>query len=530
MQASASFYSLRLTTPFVYLFSCFLSLSQDSTTIKVMCAASCAADLGLHPEAGTLDFGAPAKSNAPTHAPTHVANNQGLWHYATTAASDRAVLRGNSKYSDDSSICLAALHSGALLHHEEGMVVVTLERGIWDRNSTVANGTLSRGVLSESLDVSDGDDPEGGSARLFSVSAYPKSLVEVQSIAGRPGAQLQDSCGFGDGQPPQAVGFNIPQGASLFVNATLSDREMLFVADSGNHRIRALSAVCSQVCENGGTCVGSDTCDCPAGWKGYDCTLPECSPGLCGPNQICTAPDTCSCAPGYGGPSCLTPLCVQECLHGGICGAPDTCSCPYGWWDANCSTPVCSQTCGNGGNCTSPDKCSCPSDWQGVDCREPICDGHDHTGGPCLNGGSCVAPGTCLCPPQWHGPSCSLPVCTQGSFLADPSPYLHASSRTKPSFWRAYSPCAHQEWCNATHGFDCGQLGRSSYAVEPLWGAKHRNITGRATRPSRCEEKKCFSIYYVPFIRLAVLLSASSTETFFKSSVMILLLYHYLER
>lgn len=282
------------------------------------------------------------------------------------------------------------------------------------------------------------------------------------------------------------------------MNSTLSDGEVLFIADTGNHRIRAISAVCSQICENGGLCVGSDTCQCATGWSGYDCTTPSCSGangglGCFEANTLCVGPDLCGCAPGFGGDmvsaggsgvnggNCMQPTCVQDCLHGGVCSAPDTCACAYGWWDANCSTPVCSQTCGNGGNCTGPDKCSCPSDWQGVDCRTPVCDEN-----PCLNGGGCVAPGTCLCPPQWHGPDCSLPVCTQGSFLADPSPYLNSGSRSKPGFWRAYSPCAHFKWCNATNGFDCGQAGRSSYAVEPLWGEANRNATGRLTRPARC--------------------------------------------
>ena len=37
-------------------------------------------------------------------------------------ASGGAVLRGTDMYSDDSSVCLAALHAGALRAHEEGMV------------------------------------------------------------------------------------------------------------------------------------------------------------------------------------------------------------------------------------------------------------------------------------------------------------------------------------------------------------------------------------------------------------------------
>ncbi|CAN0535677.1 unnamed protein product, partial [Ectocarpus sp. 8 AP-2014] len=41
--------------------------------------------------------------------------------------------------------------------------------------------------------------------------------------------------------------------------------------DAGSHAIRALSAVCSFVCENGGVCEGPDRCSCPTGWTGLDC-------------------------------------------------------------------------------------------------------------------------------------------------------------------------------------------------------------------------------------------------------------------
>jgi len=434
----------------------------DSTTIKVICPTTCAIDVGLHVLAGTDAY-----------------NNTVNDDDSTSTIPNGLSLFGSGLYSDNSPICIAALHSGALRHHEEGMVVVTLRRGILDREASYASGSTKRGVTSYDLDVSDGEDPNGGSARLFSVTPYAKSLAEVQSISGRPGALLQDSCGISDGQPAQEAMYNVPQGISLFVNATLSDAEVLYVADTGNNRIRAVSAICSQICENGGICTGSDTCTCPDGWTGYDCTLPICSMP-CSENQLCTSPDTCTCAPGYTGSDCKEATCVQDCQHGGVCSAPDTCSCAYGWWDANCSTPVCSQTCGNGANCTGPDKCTCPSDWTGVDCRVPVCET------PCLNGGSCVAPGTCLCPPQWHGPSCALPICTQGYFLQDPSPYLYSGSRHKPGFWRSYSPCNHFDWCNSTNGFDCGQPSRYSYTVEPLYGMNYRNVTGRATRPARC--------------------------------------------
>ena len=60
--------------------------------------------------------------------------------------------------------------------------------------------------------------------------------------------------------------------------ASLSDSETVFIADTKNNRIRGVSAVCSQVCENGGRCVSHDRCECKEGWGGYDCTLPLCGP------------------------------------------------------------------------------------------------------------------------------------------------------------------------------------------------------------------------------------------------------------
>ena len=194
-------------------------------------------------------------------------------------------------------------------------------------------------------------------------------------------------------------------------NASATKTNTIYVSDAIGNRVRAITAVCSKVCENGGECVAPETCrcvcvcfarkcavsskfscrilvytnaislllpcttffsSCPEGWEGDDCSLPVCS-SPCAARHICTSPDTCTCLPGWEGDGCLTPQCVQECEHGGVCVAPDTCSCPHGWFDANCTTPVCSQTCGNGGNCTAPDTCACSADWQGFDCRTPYC-------------------------------------------------------------------------------------------------------------------------------------------------------------
>eukprot|EP01029_Cantina_marsupialis_P003742 TRINITY_DN1376_c0_g1_i4.p1 TRINITY_DN1376_c0_g1~~TRINITY_DN1376_c0_g1_i4.p1 ORF type:complete len:1213 (-),score=332.82 TRINITY_DN1376_c0_g1_i4:120-3419(-) len=244
-----------------------------------------------------------------------------------------------------------------------------------------------------------------------------------------------------------------------------------------------MTATCSMVCENGGTCVGPDKCSCPVGWSGVDCATPVCSTA-CGDRQVCVGPDTCACIPGYEGINCNTPLCVQDCGHG-TCIAPDTCSCTTGWMDANCTTPVCSHTCGNGGDCIAPDTCRCEDEWMGTDCREPVCRQ------TCLNGGSCIAPDTCRCSPEWSGHDCSKPVCRQGFFLADvdgsASSYYAPSTtwglRSKISnseisapisgqaefredYWYEYRACDLPDWCDATNEFDCAQVHRQTYREE----------------------------------------------------------------
>ena len=137
--------------------------------------------------------------------------------------------------------------------------------------------------------------------RLFSVELYPEATVEVQSLAGHPSALQENPCGHGDGQPATEARFNVPQGIGLYVNASLTDKETLYIADTLNNRIRGVSAGCAFLCENGGTCVAPDQCRCAPGWEGHDCTRPICSSPCDWQKEVCVGPDQCGCLPGYGG-------------------------------------------------------------------------------------------------------------------------------------------------------------------------------------------------------------------------------------
>jgi DNA-binding beta-propeller fold protein YncE len=324
--------------------------------------------------------------------------------------SDGPVLGGPLLYSDESSICATAIQAGVLDPTLGGFVRATLERS----------------------------SPDYSFTRPFSVETVSAAETVIQTLAGGSAAGLEPNCGLLDAQPAQSALLGGPAGLGL-----LAEQGLVVIADAGAHALRAITfAVCTFPCENGGTCIDHDVCECHNGWSGTDCTVPACASG-CGPREVCVGPDECACVPGYSGAACDVALCAIGCLNGGACSEPDTCSCTQGWFGPDCSVPVCAQTCGNGGACTQPNICTCEEGWSGDDCRIPLCPQG------CLNGGWCVAPGTCSCSPQWSGHDCGLPVCRQGFFEAAGETWdeLHA-------------PCGYQSWCKDTNSFDCGIGGR----------------------------------------------------------------------
>ena len=201
---------------------------------------------------------------------------------------------GTKWYSDDSSICRAAIHA-KIIGNKGGYLQIILQRYAYIWNTTYNNGSTSNGVTSKLM--------AADTFRIFSMEKYNESMSVVHSIAGHPSAKLESNCKYGDGQPAVAAFFNLPSGLAARKNTSLSNVNFLYVADSMNHRIRGISAVCTQICENGGNCIASDTCACKTGWTGVDCTKPVCKTA-CVANQVCVGPDTCKCKPGFQA-SCL---------------------------------------------------------------------------------------------------------------------------------------------------------------------------------------------------------------------------------
>eukprot|EP01038_Epipyxis_sp_PR26KG_P004469 gene4469-6320_t len=412
------------------------------------------------------------------------------------SSSSNKLLQGTHWYSETSNVCLAAQHDG-VIHSTSvpmigGYIQITFQRRDYLNIANLShyiNGSTRNGIESDNIPKS--------TTRVFSIVPFNISMSMVHTVAGHPSAPLESGCAYDDQQPSTASKFNNPSGiTALHNNDGLSDRSFLFIADTNNHRIRAISATCTQICENNGTCVGPDTCKCSSGWTGIDCTKPICTSGLCGTNKVCVGPNLCACKPGYSGTNCDVPQCSQTCANNGYCSAPDTCTCASGWFDSNCTTPVCSQTCANGGNCTYPETCSCPKSWGGSDCRTPQCTQ------TCHNNGFCVAPDTCACPPQWTNYDCSAPVCTQGYFIPN-SEVLHSKNHYKYGSSNIAQPifknCEIENWCNATHEFECDQSQLTQDVIALPYGPAYRAITGRKRAPNQCMNIELPLDYKIPF-------------------------------
>ncbi|KAL3661410.1 hypothetical protein V7S43_013613 [Phytophthora oleae] len=158
------------------------------------------------------------------------------------SATSTSQVFGSGLYSDMSSICLAAIHSGVIAA-QGGLVTLTLERGTQAASQASKTiGSTANGVTSFDLPTTQNDR-----ARLFSIAPYLRPKLEVQSVAGAPNAPLgaqQDGCGYLDAQPPLAARFQGIAGLDIARSRSLSRTELLYIADAGNNRIRALSASC----------------------------------------------------------------------------------------------------------------------------------------------------------------------------------------------------------------------------------------------------------------------------------------------
>ncbi|XP_037339435.2 tenascin isoform X1 [Pungitius pungitius] len=146
----------------------------------------------------------------------------------------------------------------------------------------------------------------------------------------------------------------------------------------------------------------TDTCSCACepGWKGFNCTEPEC-PNDCQDQGRCVD-GKCECFEGFGGDDCSLELCLLDCGDYGHC-VEGSCLCEDGFIGEACDQTNCLNNCLGRGRCVD-DECVCDEPWTGFDCSELICPNDCYDRGRCVNG-------TCYCDEGYAGEDCGELTC-----------------------------------------------------------------------------------------------------------------------
>uniref|UniRef100_A0A671VAG2 Tenascin Cb n=1 Tax=Sparus aurata TaxID=8175 RepID=A0A671VAG2_SPAAU len=146
----------------------------------------------------------------------------------------------------------------------------------------------------------------------------------------------------------------------------------------------------------------TDTCSCvcESGWKGPNCTEPEC-PNDCQDQGRCVD-GKCECFEGFGGDDCGIELCLLDCGDYGHC-VEGSCLCEEGFIGEDCTQTNCLNNCLDRGRCVD-DECVCDKPWTGFDCSELICPNDCYDRGRCING-------TCYCDAGYTGEDCGELTC-----------------------------------------------------------------------------------------------------------------------
>ncbi|XP_036915034.1 tenascin isoform X1 [Sturnira hondurensis] len=147
-------------------------------------------------------------------------------------------------------------------------------------------------------------------------------------------------------------------------------------------------------------------CVCEPGWKGPNCSEPEC-PGNCHLQGQCLD-GQCICDEGFTGEDCSQLACPSDCNDQGKC-TDGVCICFEGYTGADCSREVCPVPCSKEhGRCVDG-RCVCQDGFAGDDCNEPLCLNN------CYNRGRCVE-NECVCDEGFTGEDCSELICPNDCF------------------------------------------------------------------------------------------------------------------
>uniref|UniRef100_A0A2R9ATW4 Tenascin n=1 Tax=Pan paniscus TaxID=9597 RepID=A0A2R9ATW4_PANPA len=147
-------------------------------------------------------------------------------------------------------------------------------------------------------------------------------------------------------------------------------------------------------------------CVCEPGWKGPNCSEPEC-PGNCHLRGRCID-GQCICDEGFTGEDCSQLACPSDCNDQGKC-VNGVCICFEGYAGADCSHEICPVPCSEEHGTCVDGLCVCHDGFAGDDCNKPLCLNN------CYNRGRCVE-NECVCDEGFTGEDCSELICPNDCF------------------------------------------------------------------------------------------------------------------
>uniref|UniRef100_A0A8C6IK91 Tenascin n=1 Tax=Mus spicilegus TaxID=10103 RepID=A0A8C6IK91_MUSSI len=147
-------------------------------------------------------------------------------------------------------------------------------------------------------------------------------------------------------------------------------------------------------------------CVCEPGWKGPNCSEPDC-PGNCNLRGQCLD-GQCICDEGFTGEDCSQLACPNDCNDQGRC-VNGVCVCFEGYAGPDCGLEVCPVPCSEEHGMCVDGRCVCKEGFAGEDCNEPLCLNN------CYNRGRCVE-NECVCDEGFTGEDCNELICPNDCF------------------------------------------------------------------------------------------------------------------